>query len=72
MIVKSKLQRVLEREMHIAHELSDVNKKGDKRSFALMIEDEIINAFNEARSNGEEFIEVKFELSDEDRRVLSR
>jgi len=67
MIIKSKLQRTIEHEVRIAHDM----KKGDTRTFALMIEDEIINAFNEARSNGEEFIEVKFELSDKDRQELS-
>ena len=67
MIVKSVLQRTLEREIRIAHDM----KKGGTRTFAVMIEDEIINAFNEARSNGEEFIEVKFELSDKDRQELN-
>ena len=67
MIIKSKLQRTIEHEVRIAHDM----KKGDTRTFALMIEDEIINAFNEARNNGEEFIEVKFELSDKDRQELS-
>ena len=67
MIVKSKLQRVIEREIRIAHD----HEKGGTRTFAVMIEDEIINAFNEARSNGEDFIEVKFELSDKDRQELN-
>ena len=67
MIVKSVLQRTIEHEVRIAHDM----KKGGTRTFALMIEDEIINAFNEARSNGEEFIEVKFELSDKDRQELN-
>ena len=67
MIVKSVLQRTLERETRIAHDM----KKGGTRTFAVMIEDEIINAFNEARSNGEDFIEVKFELSDKDRQELN-
>ena len=67
MIIKSKLQRVIEREIRIAHDM----KKGGTRTFAVMIEDEIIDAFNEARSNGEDFIEIKFELSDKDRQELN-
>ena len=66
MIVKSKLQRVIEREVRIAHD----HKKGGTRTFAEMIEEAIIDAHNEARGNGEDFIDITFELSDKDRREL--
>ena len=66
MIVKSKLQRVIEREVRIAHD----HKKSGARSFAEMIEEAVIDAYNEARGNGEDFIEITFELSDKDRREL--
>jgi len=67
MIVKSKLQRVVEREVRIAHD----HKKGGTRTFAEMIEETIIDAFNDARGNGEDFIEITFELSDKDRQELN-
>tara|TARA_R100001530_G_scaffold79375_1_gene55361 strand:- start:1751 stop:1960 length:210 start_codon:yes stop_codon:yes gene_type:complete len=66
MIVKSKLQRVIEREVRIAHD----HKKSGARSFAEMIEEAVIDAYNEARGNGEDFVEITFELSDKDRREL--
>ena len=67
MIIKSKLQRVIEREIRIAHD----HKKRGARSFAEMIEEAVIDAYNEARGNGEDFIEITFELSDKDRQELS-
>ena len=67
MIIKSKLQRVIEREIRIAHD----HKKSGPRSFAEMIEETIIDAFNDARGNGEDFIEITFELSDKDRQELN-
>ena len=65
MIIKSKLQRVIEHEVLLG-------KQSSGRTLAQMIEDEICNACNEAKEHYEDFMEITIELSDADRKELMR
>ena len=65
MIIKSKLQRGIEREIVLG-------QRPWTSTLAQTIEDEICNAVNEAKERYEDVIEIKVELSDKDRRELMR
>ena len=63
MIIKSKLQRVIEHEVLLG-------KQSSGRTLAQLIEDEICKACNEAKEHYEDFMEITIELSDKDRKEL--